>query len=347
METIFDLPGKESRLSELEEITGKPEFWDNADLAQKTLREQSLIKQTVEQWQSLTSELDDAEVLEELSLEEGDESALAEAKAKLSEIEVKVENLEFKRILGEPEDASNAIVSINAGAGGTEAQDWADMLLRMYLRYAERSGFKSEIVEYQEGDEAGLKSATFLVKGDYAFGYLKAESGVHRLVRISPFDSNKRRHTSFASVFISPEIDDSIEVDIDEKDLRIDTYRASGAGGQHVNKTDSAIRITHGPSGIVVSCQNERSPRQNKETAMKILRARLYEREREKQREKIDELNSTKKEIGWGSQIRSYVLHPYRMIKEHRTNFETGNVDPVLDGDLSEFIKSYLIYASS
>lgn len=347
METIFDLPGKESRLSELEEITGNPEFWDNADLAQETLREQSLIKQTVEQWQSLTSELEDVEVLEELSLEEGDEDALAEAKAKLSEIEVKVENLEFKRILGEPEDASNAIVSINAGAGGTEAQDWADMLLRMYLRYAERSGFKSEIVEYQEGDEAGLKSATFLVKGDYAFGYLKAESGVHRLVRISPFDSNKRRHTSFASVFISPEIDDSIEVDIDEKDLRIDTYRASGAGGQHVNKTDSAIRITHGPSGIVVSCQNERSQRQNKETAMKILRARLYEREREKQREKIDELNSTKKEIGWGSQIRSYVLHPYRMIKDHRTNFETGNVDPVLDGDLSEFIKSYLIYASS
>ncbi len=347
METIFDLPGKESRLSELEEITGKPEFWDNADLAQETLREQSLIKNTVDEWQGLNFELEDVEILEELSLEEGDEDALAEAKAKLSEIEVKVENLEFKRILGEPEDASNAIVSINAGAGGTEAQDWADMLLRMYLRYAERSGFKSEIVEYQEGDEAGLKSATFLVKGDYAFGYLKAESGVHRLVRISPFDSNKRRHTSFASVFISPEIDDSIEVDIDEKDLRIDTYRASGAGGQHVNKTDSAIRITHGPSGIVVSCQNERSQRQNKETAMKILRARLYEREREKQREKIDELNSTKKEIGWGSQIRSYVLHPYRMIKDHRTNFETGNVDPVLDGDLSEFIKSYLIYASS
>jgi len=346
LETIFDLPGKESKLKELEEITGKPEFWDNADKAQETLREQSLIKNTVDQWQSLISELEDVEVLEELALEEGDEDALKEAAAKLSEIEVKVENLEFKRILGEPEDASNAIVSINAGAGGTEAQDWADMLLRMYLRYAERSGFKSEIVEYQEGDEAGLKSATFLVNGDYAFGYLKAESGVHRLVRISPFDSNKRRHTSFASVFISPEIDDSIEVDIDEKDLRVDTYRASGAGGQHVNKTDSAIRITHGPSGIVVSCQNERSQRQNRETAMKILRARLYEREREKQREKLDELNSTKKEIGWGSQIRSYVLHPYRMIKDHRTDFETGNVDPVLDGDLSEFIKSYLLYSS-
>jgi peptide chain release factor 2 len=301
----------------------------------------------VDQWQTLTTELEDVEVLEELSLEEEDEAALNEAKAKLSEIETKIEDLEFKRILGEPEDSSNAIVSINAGAGGTEAQDWADMLLRMYLRYAERSGFQTEIVEYQEGDEAGLKSATFLVKGDYAFGYLKSESGVHRLVRISPFDSNKRRHTSFASVFVSPEIDDSIEVDIEEKDLRIDTYRASGAGGQHVNKTDSAIRITHAPTGIVVSCQNERSQRQNKETAMKILRARLYELEREKQREKIDELNSTKKEIGWGSQIRSYVLHPYRMIKDHRTDFETGNVDPVLDGDLTEFIKSYLIYSSS
>ncbi len=301
----------------------------------------------MDQWQTLTTELEDVEVLEELSLEEEDEAALNEAKAKLSEIETKIEDLEFKRILGEPEDSSNAIVSINAGAGGTEAQDWADMLLRMYLRYAERSGFQTEIVEYQEGDEAGLKSATFLVKGDYAFGYLKSESGVHRLVRISPFDSNKRRHTSFASVFVSPEIDDSIEVDIEEKDLRIDTYRASGAGGQHVNKTDSAIRITHAPTGIVVSCQNERSQRQNKETAMKILRARLYELEREKQREKIDELNSTKKEIGWGSQIRSYVLHPYRMIKDHRTDFETGNVDPVLDGDLAEFIKSYLIYSSS
>lgn len=346
METIFDLPGKQSRLKELEEITGKPEFWDNADQAQETLIEQSQIKATVDQWQTLTTELEDVEVLEELSLEEDDEEALNEAKSKLSEIEVKVQDLEFKRILGEPEDSCNAIVSINAGAGGTEAQDWADMLLRMYLRYAERSGFTTEIVEYQEGDEAGLKSTTFLVNGDYAFGYLKGESGVHRLVRISPFDSNKRRHTSFASVFISPEIDDSIEVDIEEKDLRVDTYRASGAGGQHVNKTDSAIRITHAPSGIVVSCQNERSQRQNRETAMKILRARLYELEREKQRAKLDELNSTKKEIGWGSQIRSYVLHPYRMIKDHRTDFETGNVDPVLDGDLSEFIKNYLIYAS-
>lgn len=346
METFFDLPLKESRLKELEDITGKTEFWDNADSAQKILKEQAQIKNTIDEWKSLSSNLEDIEVLEELSLEERDEESSKEVKGALSEIEIKVVNLEFKRILGEPDDRSNAIVSINAGAGGTEAQDWAEILLRMYLRYAERNGFKSEIVEYQQGDEAGLKSTTFLVEGDYSFGYLKSESGVHRLVRISPFDSNKRRHTSFASVFVSPQIDDSIEVDIDEKDLRIDTYRASGAGGQHVNKTDSAIRITHAPSGVVVSCQNERSQRQNKETAMKILRARLYELEREKQREKLDELNSTKKEIGWGSQIRSYVLHPYRMIKDHRTDFETGNVDPVLDGDLNEFIKSYLLYSS-
>lgn len=285
-------------------------------------------------------------MLEELSSEEQDEDAYREATEKLTEITSKVEDLEFKRILGEPDDSRNAIISINAGAGGTEAQDWADMLLRMYLRYAERSGFATDMIEYQEGDDAGLKSATFMVNGEYAFGYLKGESGVHRLVRISPFDSNKRRHTSFASVFVSPEIDESIEVEVEEKDLRVDTYRASGAGGQHVNKTDSAIRITHIPSGIVVSCQNERSQHQNRATAMKILRARLYELEREKQMEKIDELNATKKEIGWGSQIRSYVLHPYRMIKDHRTEHETGNVDPVLDGDLGEFIKSYLVWTS-
>lgn len=341
-ESFFDLPGKNSRLKELEEITGKEGFWDNAEKAQEILREQSRIKSALDSLKRLSSDLEDVEVLEELSAEEEDEDAAREAREKLSEITSRVETLEFKRILGDPDDERNAIVSINAGAGGTEAQDWAEMLLRMYLRYAELNGFTTEFIEYQEGDEAGMKSATFLVKGDYAFGYLKGESGVHRLVRISPFDSNKRRHTSFASVFVSPEIDESIEVEIEEKDLRVDTYRASGAGGQHVNKTDSAIRITHFPTGIVVSCQNERSQHQNRATAMKILKARLYELEKEKQREKIDELNASKKEIGWGSQIRSYVLHPYRMIKDHRTGFETGNVEPVLDGDLSEFIKAYL-----
>ena len=323
-------------------MTGREGFWDNAEKAQEILKEQARIKNTLDSLKRLTSDLEDVEVLEELSAEEEDEEAAREAREKLSEITSRVETLEFKRILGDPDDERNAIVSINAGAGGTEAQDWAEMLLRMYLRYAELNEFTTEFIEYQEGDEAGMKSATFLVKGDYAFGYLKGESGVHRLVRISPFDSNKRRHTSFASVFVSPEIDENIEIEIEEKDLRVDTYRASGAGGQHVNKTDSAIRITHFPTGIVVSCQNERSQHQNRATAMKILKARLYEIEKEKQREKLDELNSSKKDIGWGSQIRSYVLHPYRMIKDHRTGFETGNVEPVLDGDLSEFIKAYL-----
>ncbi len=269
-----------------------------------------------------------------------------EAKDKLSEIEHRVEKLEFKRILGDPDDERNAIVSINSGAGGTEAQDWSEMLLRMYIRYCERNDYDVQMLDLQDGDDAGVKSATFLVKGPYVYGYLKGESGVHRLVRISPFDSNRRRHTSFSSVFVSPEIDDSIHVEIDEGDLRIDTFRASGKGGQHVNKTDSAVRITHLPTRVVVSCQNERSQHQNRANAMRILRARLYELEKEKQREKLQELHSTKKEIGWGSQIRSYVLHPYKMIKDHRTEYETGNVDPVLDGDLSEFIKRFLLFSA-
>lgn len=308
------------------------------------LRERSNIKNVIDGLENLSHELEDAEVLAELSSEEEDEETAKEAQSKLSEIEEKVESLEFKRMLGNPDDEKNAIVSINAGAGGTEAQDWAEMLLRMYIRYGERNGYELEMLDYQPGEEAGIKSATFFVKGPYAYGYLKSESGVHRLVRISPFDANKRRHTSFASVFVSPEIDEDIEVEIDEKDLRIDTFRAGGKGGQHVNKTDSAVRITHLPTGIVVSCQNERSQHQNRAVAMKVLRARLYELEKEKQKEKLEELHSTKKDIAWGSQIRSYVLHPYRMIKDHRTGYETGNVEPVLDGELSEFIESYLLY---
>jgi len=300
----------------------------------------------VEDWDRIQAELEDTEVLAELSSDENDEETAREALKKIEEMEQRVETLELKRVLSGEDDDKNAIVSINAGAGGTEAQDWAEMVLRMYLRYGEREGYEVKVLYILPGDEAGVKSATFIVSGPYAFGYLKGESGVHRLVRISPFDSNKRRHTSFCSVFVSPEVDDSIEIDVDEKELRVDTFRASGAGGQHVNKTDSAVRITHLPTGIVVSCQNERSQHQNRFTAMKILRARLYELEKEKQREKIEELSSEKKEIGWGSQIRSYVLHPYRMIKDHRTGYETGNVDPVLDGDLREFISSYLIYSS-
>ncbi len=285
-------------------------------------------------------------MLAELSSEEQDEETAKETQAKISDIEDKVEGMELKRMLGNLDDEKNAIVSINAGAGGTEAQDWAEMLLRMYLRYGERNGYEVQILDYQPGDGAGIKSATFFLKGPYAYGYLKVESGVHRLVRISPFDANKRRHTSFASVFVSPEIDEDIQVEIDEKDLRVDTFRAGGKGGQHVNKTDSAVRITHLPTGTVVSCQNERSQHQNRAVAMKVLRARLYELEKEKQKEKLEELHATKKDIAWGSQIRSYVLHPYRMIKDHRTGYETGNVEPVLDGDLNEFIKSYLLYSS-
>lgn len=343
---MFDLPGKKSRLAELDKIISQPKFWDEPEKAQQCVREQSKIKGIIDEFEHLNSEFEDAEVLNELSIEERDEEAAEEARDKLFRIEKKVEDLEFKRILGDPDDERNAIVSINSGAGGTEAQDWSEMLLRMYLRYTERMGFEVQMLDMQEGEEAGIKSATFLVKGPYAYGYLKGESGVHRLVRISPFDSNKRRHTSFSSIFVSPEIDDTIEVELDEGDLRVDTFRASGKGGQHVNKTDSAVRITHLPTGVVVSCQNERSQHQNRVNALRILRARLYELEKEKQRERLEELNSTKKEIGWGSQIRSYVLHPYRMIKDHRTEYETGNVEPVLDGDLSEFIKRYLVFSS-
>jgi peptide chain release factor 2 len=343
---LFDLPGKKSRLAELDKIISQPKFWDDPGTAQQYVREQSQLKGIIDEFEHLNSEFEDAEILTELSIEEGDEEAAEEARDKFSRVEKKVEDLEFKRILGDPDDERNAIVSINSGAGGTEAQDWSEMLLRMYLRYTERKRFEVQMLDMQEGEEAGIKSATFVVKGPYAYGYLKGESGVHRLVRISPFDSNKRRHTSFSSVFVSPEIDDTIELEIDEGDLRVDTFRASGAGGQHVNKTDSAVRITHSPTGVVVSCQNERSQHQNRANALRILRARLYELEKEKQREKLEELHSTKKEIGWGSQIRSYVLHPYRMIKDHRTEYETGDVEPVLDGDLNEFIKRYLVFSS-
>ena len=293
-------------------------------------------------FEKLRSDMEDASCLFDLALAEDDEGSMREAGDMLRAVDRRVSRLEFLRILGAPDDPRNAIVSVNAGAGGTEAQDWARMLLRMYLRYAERKGFSAEELDVQDGDEAGVKSATILARGEFAFGYLKAETGVHRLVRISPFDSNRRRHTSFASVFVSPEIDDSIEVNIEEKDIRVDTYRAGGKGGQHVNKTDSAVRITHLPTGVAVSCQNERSQRQNKESAFKVLKARLYELERMKEREKEEKLNSSKKEIGWGSQIRSYVMHPYQMVKDHRTELESSSVDAVLDGEIDGFIESYL-----
>ena len=271
---------------------------------------------------------------------------MSEAAAKVAQVAREMAQTELTLLLGGPDDRRNAIVILHPGAGGTEAQDWAEILLRMYLRWCDRRGYRKEILEFQPGEEAGVKSVTFLVEGDYAYGYLKAEAGIHRLVRISPFDANSRRHTSFASVFVYPEVDDDIKIEIDDADLRVDTYRSSGAGGQHVNKTDSAVRLTHFPSGIVVACQNERSQHKNRAMAMKILKSRLYELEIEKQKEKMESYHKIKKDIAWGSQIRSYVLHPYRMVKDHRTNIEIGNADGVLDGDIDEFIQGYLLQSN-
>ncbi len=307
------------------------------------LRERTGLQKLVEGWEGASSELEDLLVLAELGEESGDEATLAEIRELLPQLEDKVGRMEFARMLSGEHDASNAIVSINAGAGGTEAQDWAEMLLRMYLRFCEKKGFRTEITDYQPGDEAGVKGVTFTAEGAYAYGYLRAEMGIHRLVRISPFDSNARRHTSFCSIFVFPELSDDIEVEINEKDLRVDTYRSSGAGGQHVNKTESAIRITHLPTGIVVACQNERSQHKNRATAMKQLKARLFELELRKKEETASAIAGEKKEIGWGSQIRSYVLHPYRLVKDHRTGYEVGNTDGVLDGNIEDFIEAYLL----
>jgi len=294
----------------------------------------------------LLERLDEARVYAELAAE-GDADADTEAQSTLKEISHRLEQIELERKLSGEHDAGNAILTLHSGAGGTESQDWADMLFRMYLRWTERRGYRTEIVDYQPGEGAGIKNATITVEGSYAYGYLHAEAGIHRLVRISPFDSNARRHTSFASVFIFPEVEDTVEIEINDVDLRIDTYRSGGAGGQHVNKTDSAVRLTHLPTGIVVACQNERSQHKNKALAMKVLRARLYELEQRKREESIAEFSKSKKEIAWGSQIRSYVLHPYRMVKDHRTGVEVGNADAVLDGDIDVFIEAYLQFAAA
>ena len=289
------------------------------------------------------SSVEEARFFLDLAEEENDSEALEETETRLREVTVSLADMELRQLLGGTDDRRDAIVTLHPGAGGTESQHWAEMLLRMYLRWGDRRGYKTEIMEYQPGEEAGVKRVTFTIAGEYAYGYLKCEAGIHRLVRISPFDANSRRHTSFASVFVYPEIDDTIDVEVNESDLRIDTYRASGAGGQHVNKTDSAVRITHLPTNIVVACQNERSQHKNKAMAMRILRSRLYELEVKKQREMMDSYQKNKKDIAWGSQIRSYVLHPYRMVKDHRTNVEIGNADAVLDGDIDRFIQSYLM----
>jgi len=310
------------------------------------VRERTRLQDTVAKWESAWQDLDDYLILLELGEEGDDQDTLTEMKELLPELEKQIQKMEFARMLSGEHDANNCILSINAGAGGTEAQDWAEMLLRMYLRFCQKKGFKTEITDYQDADDAGLKGVTFVVQGDYAYGWLKAEMGIHRLVRISPFDAASKRHTSFCSVFVFPELPDDIDVEINDKDLKVDTYRASGAGGQHVNKTDSAIRITHIPSGIVVACQNERSQHKNRAVALKQLKARLFEREVRRKEEEASELAGEKKEIGWGSQIRSYVLHPYRMVKDHRTGFEMGNTDAVLDGELNGFIEAYLLSRS-
>lgn len=321
----------------------RPNFWDRGEQTQDIVKERNGLLKTVGTWQKCSQELDDLLVLCELGEESEDEESRDEIRDLLPDLEEKVGQMEFARMLCGEHDANNAIISINAGAGGTEAQDWAEMVLRMFLRFCERRGFKTDITDYQPGEEAGVKGVTFSVEGEYAYGWLRAEKGIHRLVRISPYDSNARRHTSFCSVFVFPQLSDEVEVEILEKDLKVDTFRASGAGGQHINKTDSAIRITHVPTGIVVSCQAERSQHKNRSVAMSQLKARLFELELRKKEEEAATLAGDKKEIAWGSQIRSYVLHPYRMVKDHRTNYEVGNTDAVLDGDLDKFIEAYLL----
>ncbi len=320
----------------------RPGFWDDQEAARKVIDEANELKRWTGPMAELTARLSDLQELIELAQEGDEDEMLAELGGDIAGAQKRLDELEMLHMLSGKDDRRNALMTIHPGAGGTESQDWAQMLLRMYSRYFEIKGFKSALLDLQPGDEAGIKSVTLEIKGENAFGYMKAEKGVHRLVRISPFDANSRRHTSFASVFVYPEIEGNVEVEIEEKDLRVDTYRASGAGGQHVNKTDSAVRITHLPTGIVTQCQNERSQHRNRDNAMKILRARLYEHKMEQEKAERQVLEAEKKEIAWGSQIRSYVLHPYTLVKDHRTGVETGNAPGVLDGGIEEFIQGYL-----
>ena len=321
-------------------------FWDDMENSQKILKKSKALKQKVERYETLKNSYDDTIVMIDMANEENDESMVDELKASAKTIQSDLENLTLETLLSGPYDKNNAILTLHAGAGGTEAQDWVEMLLRMFTRYAERNDYTVETLDYLAGDEAGVKSVTILISGLNAYGYLKSEKGVHRLVRISPFDASGRRHTSFASCEVMPEIDDDIEININPDDLKVDTYRASGAGGQHINKTDSAIRITHIPTGVVVSCQTERSQHKNRDTAMKMLKAKLFEIKEREQKEKIEDLKGVQKDIAWGSQIRSYVFHPYNLVKDHRTNYEMGNITAVMDGEIDGFINEYLKQSS-
>lgn len=336
---------KERRLGEIQSLEADPSFWSDNRKAQQIQREKAQLTEALNNFKSLRSKVEDAVALAELAAEDtSDASLLAELVSAVDELKPKVEEMETRTLLGGEHDGRNAFLNINSGAGGTESQDWAQMLLRMYLRWCEKKGFSKEIVEVSEGEEAGIKSATVLVKGQYAYGLLRAEVGVHRLVRISPFDSNKRRHTSFASVYVYPEVDDDVEIEVKESDIRVDVFRSGGSGGQGVNTTDSAVRITHFPSGLVVVCQNERSQIKNRSTAMKVLKARLYERHLEEERAKQAAVEAGKKAAEWGSQIRSYVLHPYKMVKDHRTGEVSSAAEDVLNGALDPYIRTYLLF---
>ncbi|WP_143813005.1 peptide chain release factor 2 [Paenibacillus sp. XY044] len=338
----LDLDLKQEMILNFEEKMSAPDFWDDNEKAQSVIAEMNAVKSSVDEYEKLQQEYDDASMMAELADEEGDESLAAEIADAVESLTKKLDDFELKLLLNQPYDKMNAILELHPGAGGTESQDWGQMLLRMYTRWAEKHGFKVETLDYLPGDEAGIKSVTLLIKGFNAYGYLKTEKGVHRLVRISPFDSSGRRHTSFVSCDVVPEITEDVDVEIRTEDLKIDTYRASGAGGQHINTTDSAVRITHIPTGVVVTCQNERSQIKNRERAMTMLRSKLYERKLEEQRKQLDEIRGEQSDIAWGSQIRSYVFHPYSMVKDHRTSVETGNVGAVMDGDLDPFIDGYL-----
>lgn len=339
---LFDVAQRRETIKLLDAKVSEPGFWDNPNEAQKVLQEKKQSENKLAHYEELQEKVEEIDVLFELAREEGDDSLDEEIIARIDDVKADLASFEIETLMNGEYDSNNAILSIHPGAGGTESQDWAEMLYRMYVRWAERHGYKVEVLDYLDGDEAGIKSVTILIKGENVYGYLQAEKGVHRMVRISPFDSSGRRHTSFSAVEIMPEIESDNEVDIDPKDIKVDTYRASGAGGQHVNKTDSAIRMTHIPTGIVVQCQNERSQIQNRATAMKMLTSRLVEEKIKAQEAELARLHGVQQEIGWGSQIRSYVFHPYSMVKDHRTNEERGNTQSVMDGDIDTFINAYL-----